>query len=1827
MKLSESLSPPKPFKLMLPTHSPSRWRSPNPLRLVCVGLLTTLLALCLHPVHGQGIINFPDPALEQAILDQLGRATGPVTIEDMDSLTTLIAPNYGITNLGGVDAASNLIHLDLGNVGSFRANAITNLDPLRNVAHKLLTLNLQGNKISDFSPLIPFFPSWTSKLTSLNLAGNQINDLTPLSVHPKLVTLDLSDNGISNLSPLSGLLDLTNLQLNENRIADLAPLASLTKLIALGLNQNRVSDASELAPLINLVDLRAVGNAIAEASFLQLLTQLQVLQLDDNELLDLTFPATLPGLTFLGVTENRLDLRAGSAQRAILDGLLARPGLTVNFDPQKRLPPVTQVSLWGMGNNYYGEIGQDSAALRNTPAWIDINIQSIAAGSYHSLFISEGDVLWAMGFNEDGQLGDGSNENRPTPVEISTEVRSASAGQRHSLFIKNDQTLWAMGQNSVGQLGDGTRTPRNVPVQIATGVQDTSAGHSHSLFLKTDGTLWAMGSNSSGKLGVTGASDRLTPVQIASQVRAMAAGAEHSLFVKEDGTLWAVGYNFNGQLGVEVPSHTLAQVASGVESVMAGTHHSLFLKEDNSLWAMGLNGYGQLGDGTLLTRRSPVQIATNIQDYAVGSNHSLYVKNDGTLWAMGQNTNGQLGDGNGDGTSPIKQAIPVNIDGAAWAVSAGGSHSLFLAENYRLTTITANGAIVRNPDRLLQPVGGSVTLTAVPDYGYVFRRWSGDLPLDQQFTKPLTLTMDQDRTVTAVFERSTYSLTTGAQNGTVTRNPNAGIYTHGDKVILTATPNPGYLFTHWTGDVPTGAETTNPLTVTIDANKTFIAHFIATYTLTTIANQGTITRDPNAPSYVQGTSVTLTATPNPGYHFVNWTDDVPIGSETRNPLALVMDANKTITANVAINTYTLITNATNGGIIRVPNLAFYEHGTPVTLTAVSAKGYRFVKWIGDIPVAVETANPAIITMDANKTITALFALKIYPLTIISNNGVVTQAPAAATYQHGTEVSLTATANPDYHFGRWTGDLVGGPTTANPIKILMDQARTITAQFVENLSNPEQTTLSRDWFLGNAPSGTTIGLLTALDPDEGDLVTFALVPGPGGTDNGRFQIIGNELQTKGAFSATEQSSFHILVEARDLANHTTTTALSILSVPTNPYAILTERSTFTTSPSYVSVLFKMQDQNGVGINFPKEFIKSQPDLFEVREDGGKLSPSESFLQIAKFGEVPSQLRTVILIDNSFSVRNELAQIKEAAKIVVDEIFEGQQIAIYSFSEQATLEQDFTDDPALLINAIDGIGLGLPTTNLYGSIIDTLNRWNEVFVVDGFSGLTPDDLLQLSALAAALRTPTDPVSQFIRGQLSAATLPLVDSFVIGTTDPDPLRNALVVDLNALLEGPNIYDPQRFNGITLRPKTQVLLAVDPLGDDLIELNRFLLEDAYPSAVARKKANAIETGYLVVLTDGSDQSGLATLNQVLTKRDQEGKSIFAIGLGDEIDPGTLSQIGNAGYRNVLQINALRDAFAEIQENIRNDANSFYWLNYASPKRGNFLRTLTVSLKENRNTGSGSILTTQFNSDGFSSISPGLILNRSVFRPNGVGYLNLNALTPQPLRAFTLLAFDPPKYEWAVQDADLIDLIPDALDPAQIHLVPKLNGLTQLTVRDTVNDYELTIPVRIDVEELIGVVVMIRQSPSDLRVVEGLSATLTGVVNEDVPGIVSWEYRSFDGDWTLLPGATSPTLTLNPVSRADSGHYRLIYTLGETIAYSTPATLSVAYRIVNRNAFGQIELAFIVEEGTEFALEKSQDLIHWEPANLTFTRDGDTLRAVTPPEGPRLYFRQTQAP
>ena len=165
------------------------------------------------PTDGGGseIVEIPDPNLRAEISRPLRKARGaPITRADMATLRVLVVYSAGLTDLTGLEFATNLTYLYLG-----------------------------YNRISDIAAL-----SGLTNLTELWLHNNQISDITALSGLTNLTYLSLGGNQISDIAALSGLTNLTELYLRGNQISDLAALSGLTNLIWLNLDWNPLSATS-----------------------------------------------------------------------------------------------------------------------------------------------------------------------------------------------------------------------------------------------------------------------------------------------------------------------------------------------------------------------------------------------------------------------------------------------------------------------------------------------------------------------------------------------------------------------------------------------------------------------------------------------------------------------------------------------------------------------------------------------------------------------------------------------------------------------------------------------------------------------------------------------------------------------------------------------------------------------------------------------------------------------------------------------------------------------------------------------------------------------------------------------------------------------------------------------------------------------------------------------------------------------------------------------------------------------------------------------------------------------------------------------------------------------------------------------------------------------------------------------------------------------------------------------------------------------------------------------------------------------------------------------
>ncbi len=213
------------------------------------------------------------------------------------------------------------------------------------------------------------------------------------------------------------------------------------------------------------------------------------------------------------------------------------------------------------------------------------------------------------------------------------------------------------------------------------------------------------------------------------------------------------------------------------------------------------------------------------------------------------------------------------------------------------------------------------------------------------------------------------------------------------------------------------------MTVTMDSDKVITATFSLNQYELNVATVGNGTAVPNSGTYDYGTVVTLTATADLGSTFTDWSGDVV---STANPVTVTMDSDKFITATFSLNQYELNV-ATVGNGTAAPNSGTYDYGTIVTLTATADLGSTFTDWSGDV---VSTTNPVTVTMNSDKFITATFSSNQYELNVATvGNG--TAAPNSGTYDYGTVVTVTATADLGSTFTDWSGDVDLNLPTPSP----------------------------------------------------------------------------------------------------------------------------------------------------------------------------------------------------------------------------------------------------------------------------------------------------------------------------------------------------------------------------------------------------------------------------------------------------------------------------------------------------------------------------------------------------------------------------------------------------------------------------------------------------------------------------------------------------------------------------------------------------------------------------------------------------------------------------
>ncbi|TFH17976.1 MAG: DUF2341 domain-containing protein [Lentisphaerales bacterium] len=440
----------------------------------------------------------------------------------------------------------------------------------------------------------------------------------------------------------------------------------------------------------------------------------------------------------------------------------------------------------------------------------------------------------------------------------------------------------------------------------------------------------------------------------------------------------------------------------------------------------------------------------------------------------------------------------------------------FEIDTYTLTVSSTAGGSATTPGEgiFTNDFGATPTIIAVSNANYHFLYWSGTAAdagkVADTNAESTTVTTDGDYTLVANFAIDTYLLTVSSTAGGSATTPGEGVFTndYGATPAISAVSNANYHFLYWSGTAAdagkvadTNAEST---TVTTDGDYTLVANFASdTYTLTISSTAGGSAATPGEGVFTNdyGATPAIVATSNANYHFLYWSgtaaDAGKVADTNAESTTVTTDGDYTLVANFASDTYTLSV------------VSLYGAPTPSGVST-SAWNTPFVASVAGSPLLDGTTQHVCVGWTGTGSVPSPGSITniSFNLTVASSltwnwqtwyrlstaagaNGTVDVS--SAWMFAGTNLTITATADPGYSFVQWTGPGVPpGSATVNPLPVTMNQARDITATFALNLGYVQVMITP-----ASAAAGATWNLTTG--PDTGAHVSGDVIPNvPGGT---------------------------------------------------------------------------------------------------------------------------------------------------------------------------------------------------------------------------------------------------------------------------------------------------------------------------------------------------------------------------------------------------------------------------------------------------------------------------------------------------------------------------------------------------------------------------------------------------------------------------------------------------------------------------------------------------------------------------------------------------------
>lgn len=378
------------------------------------------------------------------------------------------------------------------------------------------------------------------------------------------------------------------------------------------------------------------------------------------------------------------------------------------------------------------------------------------------------------------------------------------------------------------------------------------------------------------------------------------------------------------------------------------------------------------------------------------------------------------------GVTPVKEghdfvgwqpAVPLVMGAADLTVVAQFQRKTF---EFTLDTLLDHGTVIAD---FVNPVayGDVVSLEAVPSEGYHFVAWS-----DSVTVNPRDVVVTSDTALIPLFEPNLYYLIVMNEDTIVETRP----VHYGDTVqessVTVSLEKIGHDFAGWSPSLP--------ITVGV-GDVTIVAQWtkkLLELTLDTLFERGKIFIDSQNP-VTYGDSITLTAEPFEGYHFLSWAD-----GDTLNPRRIEVVSDTALVPVFMPNTY-VFAALLDGDTLLKFNVTYGDSITDSLLSVIPEKvGHDFTGWYPSLPIKVGAEDFSVEAQWVRKT----YNVEVYA----SENGRVDH-PFENPVAFGDTITFSAFPDEGFRFSSWAdGD------RSNPRSVVVTGDSSFTSTFVPNVYN-------------------------------------------------------------------------------------------------------------------------------------------------------------------------------------------------------------------------------------------------------------------------------------------------------------------------------------------------------------------------------------------------------------------------------------------------------------------------------------------------------------------------------------------------------------------------------------------------------------------------------------------------------------------------------------------------------------------------------------------------------------------------------------------------------